>query len=1437
MKLNFTVTKLLFTLSLSVLWSFSNAQTPVFINEIHYDNASTDAGEAIEIAAPAGTDLTGWSIVLYNGSNGSEYDTETLSGTITDQANGYGFLSISYPVNGIQNGGPDGIALVDASSNVIQFLSYEGSFTAVGGVADGLTSTDIGVAESSSTEIGFSLQLSGAGSDYEDFTWATEAVATFGAVNSSQTFGEAVINIVINEVDADNESTDAAEFIELYDGGAGNTPLDSLVIVLFNGSNNESYDAIDLDGYSTDENGYFVIGSALVTNVDLVAFTTNGIQNGADAVALYEADATDFSSGTTITTENLIDALVYDTDDSDDAELLVLLNEGEPQVNESANGAGTTESMQRSPNGEGGALNTSSYITAIPTPGISNNEVLPTAEIIINEVDADNPSTDDREFIELYDGGVGNTPLDGLIVVLFNGSNDLSYNTIDLASYSTDAEGYFVIGSDSVENVDLSAFTTNGIQNGADAVALYEADATAFPNGTAITTENLVDAIVYGTNDTDDAELLTLLNAGEPQVDESANDNSTTESMQRISNGSGGALNTSTYLTATPTPGAENEIVVPVADFVIINEVDVDNPSTDDAEFIELYDGGVGNTLLNGLVVVLFNGNGDASYNAIDLDGYSTDADGYFVIGSSSVANVDLAAFTSNGLQNGADAVALYTGDATDFPNGTIATTTNIIDALVYGTSDSDDTELLTLLNAGEPQVDENLNSNGTAESMQRLPNGEGGALNTSSYGVTTPTPGEVNGGGVVVTPDLITIAEARALADGNLVTVTGKLTVLDQLGGPAYLQDATGGIPVFDAALHANNLYEIGDSITITAERTSFSGQIQLGNISELTLIDSTAIPYEPIAITLSQLAAYEGLLITIVDATFPEEGNLLWGNTNFVLTDASGSGELRIDAEVTDLVAKAQPAICDVTGVVGNYLGTPQLLPRMLSDLPCATEFTPPAGSEPSATALDIVTWNIEWFGATGNGPSPEETQKDSVKAKIIELDADVYAFQEISNADLLTQLVSELTDYEVVFSSAVSYPQNNDPSSQKLAFVYKTSVINVVDTFALLSSIHPYYNGGDDSALTDFPDDDKSRFYASGRLPFMMVADVTINGALERMHFVNLHARANNSSDPQGRYDMRKYDVTVLKDSLDAYYGDENVVLLGDYNDDVDVTVADISSTLTSYEAFVNDTDNYSIKTASLSNSGFRSYVFRENMIDHITLSDELFDNYNSGSEIVHYEFYDGEYANTTSDHMPVSLSLSFEAPSYVQGLWFYALCSVEPAVERRWYLYNPNDFALKVDWLVKHSDEEGYIFAQPGENIFTTPAHSGNNLVFIEWTNHRGKTQKRANVSSAYYKCWWTNGRVAESELETETEEEIISSFQIFPNPANNQLNIFMPAFEGDASVKVFDLTGKVVYTQTVSAQKSQININQLKSGVYLIKASGNGFTFTERFVKK
>jgi uncharacterized protein len=161
----------------------------IFVNEIHYDNDATDAGEFVEVAGPSGTDLTGWQVVLYNGNGGATYNTRTLSGTVPGAAGGYGTVTLSYPTDGIQNGAPDGLALVQPGGTVRQFLSYEGGMTATGGPAAGLTATDIGVAESSTTPTGQSLQLTGTGTTYGQFKWAAPAVATPGSTNTGQTFG------------------------------------------------------------------------------------------------------------------------------------------------------------------------------------------------------------------------------------------------------------------------------------------------------------------------------------------------------------------------------------------------------------------------------------------------------------------------------------------------------------------------------------------------------------------------------------------------------------------------------------------------------------------------------------------------------------------------------------------------------------------------------------------------------------------------------------------------------------------------------------------------------------------------------------------------------------------------------------------------------------------------------------------------------------------------------------------------------------------------------------------------------------------------------------------------------------------------------------------------------------------------------------------------
>ena len=187
---------------------------------------------------------------------------------------------------------------------------------------------------------------------------------------------------------------------------------------------------------------------------------------------------------------------------------------------------------------------------------------------------------------------------------------------------------------------------------------------------------------------------------------------------------------------------------------VVINELDCDTPGIDYGEFIELKSA-TPNFPLDGYVLVFFNGStsgGDSSYFALDLDGAVTDINGLLLIGSDTVTPYPQVFIGENLIQNGADAVAIYQGNDFDFPIGTLATQTNLVDALVYDTSDADDTVLMSLLGVTE-QINEGPGNN--TNSIQRN--------NDGSYTSTTPTPRQLNdGSGVILNALEIAVSQTQ---------------------------------------------------------------------------------------------------------------------------------------------------------------------------------------------------------------------------------------------------------------------------------------------------------------------------------------------------------------------------------------------------------------------------------------------------------------------------------------------------------------------------------------------------------------------------------------------------------------------------------------------------------------------------------------------------
>jgi hypothetical protein len=183
----------------------------------------------------------------------------------------------------------------------------------------------------------------------------------------------------------------------------------------------------------------------------------------------------------------------------------------------------------------------------------------------------------------------------------------------------------------------------------------------------------------------------------------------------------------------------DGDTTAPVVPAVFISELDCDQSGPDTTEFIEL--AGSPNQSLDSFVLVLFNGNGDVSYAAYDLDGYALDNGGFFTICFGSNASEYCALNVSGSLQNGTDGVGLYFSlDMADFPNGTLVQSAGLVDGLRYSTGNDGIDAGLSVLDTdvdctGDAcQVDENALGAQATHSIQR-----------GSWFVGPPTPGLVN--------------------------------------------------------------------------------------------------------------------------------------------------------------------------------------------------------------------------------------------------------------------------------------------------------------------------------------------------------------------------------------------------------------------------------------------------------------------------------------------------------------------------------------------------------------------------------------------------------------------------------------------------------------------------------------------------------------------
>ena len=445
------------------------------------------------------------------------------------------------------------------------------------------------------------------------------------------------------------------------------------------------------------------------------------------------------------------------------------------------------------------------------------------------------------------------------------------------------------------------------------------------------------------------------------------------------------------------------------------------------------------------------------------------------------------------------------------------------------------------------------------------------------------------------------------------------------------------------------SNVWTLSENINLSAYKAT---RVYVAFVYTSSIDDGARWTLDDISITNSSTPPPQTLTVSTTDVQFTYVGSGSTGNKtfNFIGNDLTGdvtltatgpftlskdgnsfSSSITYTKEEADDLYKTVHVQFAPTAPNENYTGTISVNTSGLSAVINAK-----GSSIDPATTLEVVNWNIEWFGHTGNGPVNEELQEANVLKILKAVDADVYGLMEIVDEAKLKKVVDQLDGYDYVISDFGSHTNTskNPPSAlagaQKLAFVYKTSVVTNLGARPMLSqglntaedAAHPYYY-----------------YWSSGRFPYMMDADVTLGGVTKNMKFILVHAKAN-TSPVNVSYDRRKAGADVLYDSLKILFPSDPLVIFGDFNDDLDVSIT-AGYTITSWNIFTNDEIEYAPLTLPLSLAGKKSTVAYNDIIDHVVVSNEMNTWYlnSTASILTDVAGTVSNYGSTTSDHYPV------------------------------------------------------------------------------------------------------------------------------------------------------------------------------------------------------
>jgi hypothetical protein len=462
-------------------------------------------------------------------------------------------------------------------------------------------------------------------------------------------------------------------------------------------------------------------------------------------------------------------------------------------------------------------------------------------------------------------------------------------------------------------------------------------------------------------------------------------------------------------------------------------------------------------------------------------------------------------------------------------------------------------------------------------------------------------------------------------------------------------------------------------------------------------------------------------------------------------------------------------------------------------------------------SLRSLKVVNWNIEWFGSPVQNPANDSLQQANVTTILKKLDADIFALAEVVDTARFRAVANQMPGYSYIISDFGSYADSikdvDYVSAQKLAFLYKTSVIKGLSAYGVLR------RGGSNDAYYN---------WSSGRFPFLLEARAKLNNDSALIRFVLLHSKANtgNAADKIESWHRRRNGALELKDSLDAQYPTANLVVLGDFNDAFDKTITTelAPDTTTSYIDFINDSTHYKPLTLPLSLQGKKSTASYNTVIDNVLASDEMALSYLPGSARVRIEMENlvNSYSSTTTDHYPVQTNYNLHVLAHPAPLEGFSATVDTGDVKLTW----STPYELNTAYYVVQRSRN----QQQYESVDTVAAHGTTSL-----PNSYVTYDTRAWLGVSYYrlKTVGLDGTVSYSSNErvVVTLKDLIKKlfWCIFGRQLQVYLDIERP---GQAILQLVDMQGRVRQTTITTVNKGRniktLDISNLSNGVYILR---------------